>query len=373
MSSVLLAGAFGQSNPGDEALLSAFAASLEGHTLTATTADPAATEAAHGVSTVASGDRRAVARALRDNDAVVFAGGTVFKTLHASSRRPPLGLLRNSLGMATAARALRKPLALVGVGTGALPTRASRSLAAAIVRRADLLVLRDAESAHALASAGAPAPLRVGADVSWTQVQTPPAPSQGGDTIIVALSHLAGGAGLARRLALVLNPVLRTGLRVRLQPWQVTAGATTDDMDLALDVARRLDGDVEIVPPPADLADARDLFVGARLIVAMRFHAIVAAAAAGAPTVAIAHELKLAGLARRLGQSTVSPVGPPELLTQAILSSLDSAPAAAQAIEAERRRADETMALLRVLLSGGRCDESIAPSGLELVPEGWIA
>jgi polysaccharide pyruvyl transferase WcaK-like protein len=367
MSTVLLAGAFGQRNPGDEALLRAFVQALPGRAIVATSVDPVATEAAHGVHAVGSRDGRAVARALRGSDGVVFAGGTVFKALHPISGRHPLALLRSALGVATATRAMRKPLALVGVGAGALPGRTARSLAHSIVRRADLLVLRDEDSARVLAEAGAPPPFRVGADAAWTTLDAPAQPSAQGDAVIVALSRLAGGAGLARRLALVLAPAARAGLRVRLQPWQLPW-----DRDLAHRIAASLDADVEIVPPPADLADARNLFAGARLVVALRFHALVAAAAAGTPAVAIAHEPKLSGLGRRLGYTVVEPTGPPEPLGQAILAAADRPPASAETIAVERARAEQGMALLRVVLSGGRSDESAAVEGLDLAPEAWI-
>jgi polysaccharide pyruvyl transferase WcaK-like protein len=188
----------------------------------------------------------------------------------------------------------------------------------------------------------------------------------------VALSHLAGGPGLARRLAQVLEPVARSGLRVRLQPWQVMPGAP-DDLDLARMIAGRLEGDVQIVPPPSSLEDARDLFAGARLVVALRFHALTAAAAAGVPFVAVAHEAKLAGLGRRLGQPVVPPAGPPEAMAQTILRAIDHPPAARAAIEREKRLAHDQMALLRVLLSGGRSDEAADVGGLELAPEAWVA
>jgi polysaccharide pyruvyl transferase WcaK-like protein len=264
------------------------------------------------------------------------------------------------------------PLAGVGLGVGTLQGNRARALARGIVRRCDLLVLRDEESAALLARAGAPAPFRVGADPAWTLVEPPAGPTAGGDAVIVALSHLAGGAGLARRLARVLEPVVRAGLRVRLQPWQVIRGAP-DDLDLARMVAGRLDGDVQIVPPPAGLDDARDLFAGARLVVALRFHALTAAAAAGVPFVAVAHEAKLAGLGRRLGQPVVPPAGPPEAIARTILRAVDHPPPSRAAIERETRLAGGQMALLRVVLSGGRSDEAAAVGGLELAPEAWVA
>lgn len=367
MSTILLAGAFGQQNPGDEALLSAFVRALPEHALVATSSDPIATEAAHGVQAVAARDRRAVARAVAGADGVVFAGGTIFKALHPISGRQPLGLLRSALSVAAAANAMRTPLAMVGVGAGTLAGRRARALTRSLVRRADLLILRDEESARVLADAGAPAPFRVGADAAWTTLEPPREPATQGDAVIVALSAHAGGRGLARRLALVLTPVVRAGLRVRLQPWQEDC-----DVELARSVAGALGGAAEIVPAPADLGDARRLFRGARLVVAQRFHALPAAAAAGVPAVAVAHEPKLAGLGRRLGQTVIAPTGAPEALGQAILDAADRPAATAEAVAREIERAEQGMTLLRVLLTGGRSAEAPQLSGLDLAPEAHI-
>jgi polysaccharide pyruvyl transferase WcaK-like protein len=372
---VLLAGAFGQRNPGDEALLAAFVDALRDWPLVATTSDPIQTESEHGIAAVNARDPRAVARAVGRAQGVVFAGGTVFKTLHPRSGRRPLELLRNGLAVAAATRAAGAPLALAGVGAAPLPTRRARALARGIVNTADLLVLRDTESARLLGEAGAPSPFRVGADASWTRVEAPSAPSARGDAVIVALSHLAGGPGLAARLALVLAPLQRSGLRLRLQPWQVHGGDAADDLALARAIAAELPAPAEIVPPPATLDDARDLFAGARLVVALRFHALVAAAAAGVPAIAYAHEAKLAGLGHRLRQAVVHPAGTAESVGTAMLAALEDGVGAASpaAIARERKRARAGMALVRLLLSGGRDTESTDVSGLELVPTGWIA
>jgi polysaccharide pyruvyl transferase WcaK-like protein len=215
----------------------------------------------------------------------------------------------------------------------------------------------------------------VGADASWARIEPPAAPSARGDAVIVALSHLAGGPGLAARLALVLAPLQQAGLRLRLQPWQVVEGTGAgDDLALARAVAAQLPAPAEIVPPPATLRDACDLFAGARLVVALRFHALVAAAAAGVPAVAYAHEPKLAGLGERLGQRVLQPAGLAETVGAAMLAAIEdgTAPASSAAIRRERERARAGMALLRLLLSGGRSPEAAAVSGLELVPTEWI-
>jgi polysaccharide pyruvyl transferase WcaK-like protein len=371
---VLLAGAFGQGNPGDEALLRSFAQALPGAALTATSSAPAATAREHGIAAVARHDVIAMLQAMRAADAVVFAGGTVFKRLHPSCGRRPLALLARAAAMAVAVKALRRPLALVGVGVGDLHGSAAPRLARVIVRAADLLILRDDESAARLAAAGAPAPVRVGADATWVLPLSPPRADARGP-VVVALSHLAGGHDLADRLAAALDPLVRDGLPLVLQPWERTGA----DDALAHAVAARLDGagnarlaPVVVLPPPDDLADACADFAEARLVVGLRFHSLIAAAAASTPFLAFVHEPKLAAAARRLDQPRVSAEAPPAAITAAVRAALGAPPAAPEAVARERERAEDAFRLLRVLLAGGRTEEADAIHGLALRPEEWL-
>jgi polysaccharide pyruvyl transferase WcaK-like protein len=288
---------------------------------------------------------------------------------------------------------MRKPLALVGVGAGSLDGTLARRLTRFIVRSSDLLVLRDEESAARLAEAGAPTPFRVGSDAAWTLVGAPvqqadaaPAVAMRGAggrpatveldeaapeaPVVVALSHLAGGDDLAERLAQGLEPVAAER-DLHLQPWQTDVGHGGDET-LAAEVAQRLGERATVVAPPTDLIDARKRFADAGLVVALRFHAIPAAAAAGTPVLAMAHEPKLAGAARRLGQPTVPAGAAPDQLSGAVLDALDGPPADAGAVAAERGRAEEGFRLLRVLLARGASDEAADVDGLPLRPEEWL-
>jgi len=373
MSRIVLAGAFGQRNPGDDALLDAFLDALDGHEVVATSAGPPPADGRCEV--VAPGDPAAVMRRVRAADAVVFAGGTIFKELRPATGRPPLDLLARALAMGFGTRALGKPLALVGVGAAPLPSRRGRLLARRLVSQASLLVLRDEESAQVLVDAGAPAPFRIGADAAWTIVDAGAAPSaERGDHVVVALSHDAGDAGLADELAATLVPVLAAGREVVLQPWQVGRVGRRDDIDLARAVNARLGGTARIDVPPADLGEARAVLAEAGLVVAQRFHALVAATAVGTPAIAYAHEPKLAGLARRLGQPTLAPGVDPGRLGAEIVAAADAArPPRAAAVRAEVAAAEEGFRLLRLVLAGGRTPEADAIGSLPLRPAEWEA
>jgi polysaccharide pyruvyl transferase WcaK-like protein len=372
MARIVLAGAFGQRNPGDDALLDAFAQALAGHEIIATSSAPATS--VPGCDVVAPGDPTAVMRRVRAADAVVFAGGTIFKELRPATGRAPMDLLARALAMGFGTRALGKQLALVGVGAAPLRRGRSRLLARRLVHQANLLVLRDEESAGVLVDAGAPAPFRIGADAAWPLLDRELEVEAGArDEVIVALSHDAGDRELADELAAMLVPVLAAGLPVSLQPWQVGRVGRRDDIDLARAVNARLGGTARLEVPPADLLEARERFAGARLVVAQRFHALVTAASAGVPAIAYAHEPKLAGLARRLAQPTLTPGEDPARLGAAILDAARAGrPPSAAAVRAQYAAAEEGFRLLRLVLDGGRNPDADTIGSLPLRPENWI-
>lgn len=371
MGPILLVGAFGQGNPGDEALLEAFLGGLEGWSAVATSRNPARTRAEHRCGAVSSREPAAVARAVADAEAVVFAGGTIFKTLHAATGRPALDLLLKACLLAGQARLGRKPVALVGVGVGRLETGPARKLARGLVRMADLLVLRDEESAEELSRAAAPGPFRIGADPAWTVVADGGPPREPAGPVVVALSHLAGGPSLARYLADALWPVVELDTPLELQPWQVRDDGSPDLL-LARRVAEQLDGRARVLRPPTDLRSARDLFARRRLVVGLRFHALVAAAAAGTPFVAGVHEAKLAGIARRFGQPAVPLTEGPVELARAILGAESIPPPSPDVVREEAAAAKEGFGLLRLLLRRETRYDAVDLDGLPLAPTSWL-
>ncbi len=127
----------------------------------------------------------------------------------------------------------------------------------------------------------------------------------------------------------------------------------------------RLGASATIVETPTDLDAATASFAGDRLVVALRFHALVAAARAGTPFLAVGHEPKLAGLSRRLDQVSVPVHAGAEVLRRRPRPRPRADPPSAAAIAGEVAAAEHTLQLLRLLLDGGEIDE---PSSLAALP-----
>ena len=363
MSTVLLVGAFGQGNPGDEALCGAFLRALADHDVVVSSGDPPMTAAHHGVRAVPNG-ALLTARSMAAADAVVVGGGTVFKTLHPSSGRRPTALLRNAAALVAGAKAAGTKVAMVGVGAGELRGRSARAYARWLVRHADLVVLRDEESAALLSDAGVPGPFWIGADAAWLDGADPlPALETLPPTVSIALSHLAGDDRLLGDLADAVRPLCREHT-IRLQPWQVGAGGR--DQELAERLQIRLDGAAEIIEPPLDLADAAATFAGDRLVIGLRFHALVAAARARTRFLAVAHEPKLAGLSRRFEQVSVPAHASAAVFAAAVEQALVTEPPSSVAVDDEMAAAHHTLELMRLLINNGELDEPSRLAGLPL-------
>jgi polysaccharide pyruvyl transferase WcaK-like protein len=368
VATVLLAGAFGQRNPGDEALLRAFCDVLADCRVIATSSDPEATSTQCGCDAVPSADVAAVLAAMRQADAVVMGGGTIFKTLHPSTGRSAHELLRNAGLLAFGARATATPVLMVGVSAAPLVDARARRQARRLVRRADLLVLRDEISAHLLAEAGAPVPFRVGADPTWALLGHSPfvTPSVD-DAVVVTLSRFAGSRDLAERIAPGLRALRDEGLRIFLQPWQLDETGA-DDLSLMYALAKELGGAVELLDPPADLHEAARQAAAVRLVIGMRFHSLVATAAVGTRFLAIDHEPKLGALASRFAQVAIAPEADATALVTAMVDALAGPPPSASVARTQVALAAEGFRLLRLVLAGGASPEPEELTGLPLEP-----
>jgi polysaccharide pyruvyl transferase WcaK-like protein len=364
---ILMLGAFGQRNVGDEALCAALCESLGDHDVVITSADPAMSTALHDRPAIPT-DPVSVAGEIERADVVVVGGGTVFKTLHPSSGRRPHALLVNTLGLLTWARWRNTPVAFVGVGADELRTGLARRLARRIAPGAALLVLRDEESASVLTNAGVAPPFWIGADPAWHLFRdrrpTRRFPDHDGrPRATVALSHLAGRAGddVAERLGATLAGLAAEGWEIALQPWQTGAA------DLAVaERLRELVPTARLAPVPDDLVAAAQWFAEDDLVIAMRFHALVAAGAAGTRTVALAHEPKLTGLARRLDQIAIAPDASAPVLAAALEWGRTHEPPTSRAVAHEIELADHTLRLTRLLVDGGRLDRPEQLPALQL-------
>ena len=305
---VVVAGWSGTDNLGDELLLSVLLDELRIKGLHATVVSrrPAITETLHDTEAIGLGDLRALWRALGSADGLIVGPGTIIQDQTGPTSLPwhlarvPQAMIRHT------------PVVGVGLGIGPLRRWGSRRLTGAALRRCRAVAVRDQASAELLAACGVRHNVLVGADLVLRR--DPPADRPPADHIavclrphaerghLIPLRHLPADSMDPSRIAALAggldNVAEQLGAPIRL----VTMDAGRD-APFSEAVAAAMDTPAEVVVP--DLNTVVDEIASARLVVAMRYHAGIAALLAGRPMVLIGYADKVTNLASQIGSGAV--------------------------------------------------------------------
>ncbi|MGI8757697.1 MAG: polysaccharide pyruvyl transferase family protein [Acidimicrobiales bacterium] len=308
MMRVVVAAWVGSTNLGDELVFRGLCDQLSGlgASVTAVSLAPGATRAVHGVDAVGHHDLAGLVRAVRRADAVVFGGGGLVQDQTSAFNAP------YHLSRVWAARAAGTPVGAIGVGVGPLVTRLGLAVTRASLAPVRTVTTRDDASAQLLRRLGV-GPVVVAADLALSL----PLPDVGPeDTLVVALRPWTG-----RRRAL---PVSMGGRHQETPEWFVeamaaaldaAAGATglavrfvafqaDRDGPLHERVAERMRAPASTACPDVDSVLAE--VARSRVVVAVRYHALVAAVLAGRPAVCLGYSPKVASLAADAGGGAVA-------------------------------------------------------------------
>lgn len=305
---ILICGWVGSTNLGDELVLSGLLGVLRarGHRAAAVSVDPAATRRDHGIPAIDHRRVDQVAAAARSADLVVWGGGGLVQD-ETSALNLPYHLSRAWLALLAGT-----PWVALGIGAGPVTSALGRRLARTLTT-ARAVTVRDHPSQALLAELGVEA--QVTADLAHhLDIGSAPDPPEPVITVSLRPWHPSG---------------IRSGARSRLPvAWRAAAGSAppgfVPGMAAALDRAARATGlgirfvalqsdrdhvlhrqvaDAMRAPATAITPDHRTVIpeIGrGKLVVAMRYHAGVAATLTGRPTVLIGYSPKVDALASTL-------------------------------------------------------------------------
>lgn len=318
---VLVSGWSGSTNLGDELVLAGLLRLLAGQQVTVVSVDPAATHRRFGVPALAPREAGRLVAAVRRAHLLVLGGGGLLQD-ETSPYNLPYHLARPALALAVGT-----PVVGVGLGAGPL-TRPGSRRAVGLLRRATAVSVRDPASRRLLADCGVPS--RLGADLAlaldpvarppeevitvslrpWTRQGGggSPRPGPRGLLPVGARRRHPLDVGLVTALAAGLDALAeRTGLGVRF----VALQAERDDPVHAR-VAERMRTPTERRRPAVH--DVVGEVAAGRLVVAMRYHAGIAAALGGRPAVLLGYSPKVDALAGELGAGAAGlPLAAPAL------------------------------------------------------------
>jgi len=305
---VLISGYYGCGNAGDEAILAGL---IEGMRelapeaeLTVLSGDPGGTMAEHGVVAVPRGLLSA-RHHVRSSALVISGGGGLLQDV--TSWRSPLYYL----AVMWVARATGRPVAFVGQSVGPLRRSVIRWLARRVLSGVEVLAVRDRLSRDALLDLGLGRQAEVTADLAFLMPR-PKEEEIGAARRKAGLSACEepvaavalrpdpeGGSGEA--MAALLGEAIGTvcqelGLRPLLVAMQPSR-----DLEFSRKVAAAMPSQAAAMAPAMPARELFALVAGCDLLIGMRLHALVFAAGAAVPLVAISYDPKVDGLMEQLG------------------------------------------------------------------------
>lgn len=301
---ILVSGWVGAANVGDELIFRSLAGKLHsrGVRVQVMSTDPQATRRLHGVEAVGWYDAPGVVRAIAQSDGVILGPGGLLQD-ETSIWNLPAHLHRIFI-----AKMARTPVLGLGLGVGPLDSRLGRQLVRVALGSTPITV-RDEESAALAAEVGLGS-VTVTADVAYGLPIPTVEPS---DRIVASFRPFSGGGGIvpARRsdlrslstnehvlaAARALDELsLRTSLQVHLLSFEPERDARHHDL-----IAEAMTAPVTTAVATVDSV-FKDV-ARSRLVVAMRYHAVVSAIMAARPTVVVAYSPKVRAVARLMGSA----------------------------------------------------------------------
>lgn len=299
---VLLIGAAGWSNLGDDLIAASLQRWLQSYGATVSVAGGPRASSIVSISNRLSGsfrDRLQLLRAILSSDAVVIGGGGLL-----DDRLP--GFYRPFTRVARVCRLLRKPYIFAGIGVGPVRHESSRVAYRDACGGAAAVFVRDRESADRLRECGVERPVEVVSDpVLWHTV----APDEA-DRVDVAINlrtwepidedkgiQLDSDA-IVEVVAEAVGPLIAEGARISL--FSMSALPDDDDANVLDRLRERLGLELDALVEP-EAKTVRSLIAGASVVLSMRLHGCLLAASLGRPVVGLAYDPKIAQQGRALG------------------------------------------------------------------------
>ncbi len=338
----LINGYFGFSNAGDEAVLAAMLAHLRvldsSATFTATSGDPAQTKQMHGCDAIGRQNPREVLKAIQKCDAFLSGGGSLVQDVTS---------VRNAVYYTTmlrTAKTLGKPTMVYAQGVGPLTQKLSRKVARAAFQGANVVTVRDGDSAKLLRDIGVTRAVEITADPVWDLASSEARgeKQEAGEWVVALRSwpHQEFDA-VARTFAAIRAAAKNANSTLRFLAMQTGV----DDVLLGSLVAPSEWIETKNKHP----REVIESLSGASRVLAMRLHALIFAASVGVPVVAFDYDPKVRALANIIGAPLVASSSEEDLkeLPSLIEGSRGLSPVRLEELKSKARRNAELAAKLK--------------------------
>ena len=361
---ILLAGYFGSSNLGDEAILEALLSGIRKEypdaDITVLSAEPSETSAVHHVRSIHKYSFLRIIKALRNADAFILGGGGLIQD--STSGRS----LRYYLFLISLAKHFGKKVILLGQGIG--PVRNKKRLKKAL-SGVDLITVRDEDSLKFLTDIGVKAKkIVLSADLTFLL----PAPSKeagkkllelegivkGGSRLVgISVREAVGGAKISeeeyRALAAMCDHLIN---EMDLQPVFLIFNYP-DDLETSSRVMEHMKDPAHVVLRRCSPAEMLAVISNMDALIGMRLHSLIFSAIAKVPSFGLSYDPKVAVFQKIAGRAWInmSALDGKELASQ-IDSKLESPSMNNFEVEALEKKAAASLKYLSECLKDNRID-----------------
>jgi len=300
--SILLIGAYGQQNLGDELLLDQCLHLLPRSQCIVVSADPERTKQEHGVNTIPrKGHFWTLLHSIWHSRSIVIGGGDQFKLLKPSTGRSRYSLLLLCAFLTLVARVLGKHVYYVGVGIGNIGTRLAAAFTKWSLNRIDSVVFRD-ERSFCLARELAPrAKIFRGTDLAFLSTEhTRPAkntvnPSHVGIAPCAQLDKALEYTSVIQQLARGIDNFVEnfTIQKATFLPFQ-TGFAEHNDIVVSREIMAKVQhAEVCAIEEQLNLSSVHQIYSSLDVLWGMRLHSLILACLYQVPFIALIYNVKV--------------------------------------------------------------------------------
>jgi len=295
---LLLAGYFGCGNLGDDAILVGFAEGLASRhdEVVVLSGSPEDTFRNYKLSSVPRRDMGAVDKAIKECDALVFPGGSIFQDVTSVKS----AYYYSSL--VTRAKKAGKKVVFLGQGVGPVTSFFGKRWTAAAFQAADGIAVRDPASMATLKELGVTKPIKVTADLAFLM----PRPEESDEEIgfqvgsmkTVGISARPHGKG--SEIVDLFGEFARLLFKANYLPVLIEMDHEQDG-PLILEISKKQGGKIPDLRKQGRPQQIANRLSRMDAVVAMRLHAGILAANVGIPPLMVSYDPKVTAFAKLLG------------------------------------------------------------------------
>lgn len=303
---VLVAGYFGCGNLGDDAILLGFLQGLRGHSIDVIVMSgfPEETHRLYGVRCIPRKDSGAFSEAIKECDALVFAGGSIFQDVTS------VASVSYYSGLVSKAKKAGKKVIMLGQGIGPLNNFLGKRMATSAFNSADAIAVRDASSVNTLKSLGVRVTPRVTADLAF--LLPPAAGTEDAAGFSVGNMKTVGIAprpfGKHKEVVTMFGDLCRLLFQANLMPVLIEMDRESDKQ-LLDDIEKSQGGKVPSIRRVQTPMQLQQRLARMEAVIAVRLHAGILASTVGVVPFMVSYDPKVSAFA-----SAMNLPGPPGVI-----------------------------------------------------------